>query len=569
MKKLNFLCILFLCITDFLFSQTPVYYPGFPMIVDSLRKQFQKAGGPLITDLENDGQKEIIFFSVDYNSAANPPGKLYVIKSDGSNYSNFPKGYNELILDKASGDIDGDGFLDIVFRMTNSIDAIDRFGNHLPGFPIAYSGDINPFKPINIYDLDNDGLLEIIVCKNGESTVFNSNGSLRNGWPQYYQGVCQTNAAIGDIDNDGFAEIIVPIYSIDPIPKLRIYKSNGANFSDNWPISYDSSYWNGGASPSLIINEYNSDSTYILMNSNTSAVGGYSSNRLTKYSIDGKIINRGYNNVLNALGTIIIGDVNRDGKPEFANGNQGYPSALTLYSNELIRYAGWPNEGVGQFWATPVIGKLSSSNDLVVADNNWDALDPVGFGNVFAYNKDGSPLPWSPLRPIGLVNSIALADLNNDGSVEIIATSSKTGNETYLHIWTIPGIPFTYEDFPWPQNGHDRYKTNQYGFIPPDEPVGIQPTSNIIPDKFSLHQNYPNPFNPATTIKFDIISNTSKVYLLIYDALGREIETLVNERLKPGTYSLTFDGSNYNSGVYFYKLTTDSYSESKKMLLIK
>ena len=123
-------------------------------------------------------------------------------------------------------------------------------------------------------------------------------------------------------------------------------------------------------------------------------------------------------------------------------------------------------------------------------------------------------------------------------------------------------------DFPWPQYGHDRYRTNQYGFIPPDEPVGIQPTSTNVPDKFSLSQNYPNPFNPATTIKFDI-RTPAFTKLSVFDVLGREIQTLVNEELKIGSYSLVFDGSEYNSGVYFYRLASGDFVETKRMLLIK
>ena len=100
-----------------------------------------------------------------------------------------------------------------------------------------------------------------------------------------------------------------------------------------------------------------------------------------------------------------------------------------------------------------------------------------------------------------------------------------------------------------------------------------------------MSQNYPNPFNPSTKIKFDVSKFPSGrrsavaegvpagrggfVTLKVYDALGREVQTLVNETLQPGTYETTFDGSNLNSGVYFYKLTSGDFSETKKMLLIK
>lgn len=98
--------------------------------------------------------------------------------------------------------------------------------------------------------------------------------------------------------------------------------------------------------------------------------------------------------------------------------------------------------------------------------------------------------------------------------------------------------------------------------------VGLTPISNEIPDKFSISQNYPNPFNPNTIIKFKI-ANSSNVRLIVYDILGKEVITIVNEELKPGTYDAEFDGTNLPSGVYYYKLETADYSETKKMVLIK
>ena len=88
------------------------------------------------------------------------------------------------------------------------------------------------------------------------------------------------------------------------------------------------------------------------------------------------------------------------------------------------------------------------------------------------------------------------------------------------------------------------------------------------PSKYSLSQNYPNPFNPSTNVKFDIV-RSGDVKVVVYDVMGREVQTLVKESLKPGTYDVTFDGSMLNSGVYFYKLITDGFTETKKMLLIK
>lgn len=105
-------------------------------------------------------------------------------------------------------------------------------------------------------------------------------------------------------------------------------------------------------------------------------------------------------------------------------------------------------------------------------------------------------------------------------------------------------------------------KTTTGGF------TGIEPISNETPNSFKLHQNYPNPFNPISKIKYQI-AKINDVKLTVFDALGREITTLVNEELKPGTYEIEFDGSNYPSGIYLYRLTAGDYAETKKMVLLK
>jgi len=100
----------------------------------------------------------------------------------------------------------------------------------------------------------------------------------------------------------------------------------------------------------------------------------------------------------------------------------------------------------------------------------------------------------------------------------------------------------------------------------------IRPISNEIPNEFKLYQNYPNPFNPTTKIKFSIPpykGGKGDVSLIIYDILSRKVAVLVNEALKPGTYEVDFEGSDYPSGVFFYKLTAGTFSETRKMILLK
>jgi len=98
--------------------------------------------------------------------------------------------------------------------------------------------------------------------------------------------------------------------------------------------------------------------------------------------------------------------------------------------------------------------------------------------------------------------------------------------------------------------------------------VGTQNPNTEVPRVFSLSQNYPNPFNPSTVINFSI-PKTSMVNLVVYDVLGREVMTLVNEVMQPGEYNALFDASTLSSGVYFYRLEAGSFTDTKKMLLVK
>jgi hypothetical protein len=90
----------------------------------------------------------------------------------------------------------------------------------------------------------------------------------------------------------------------------------------------------------------------------------------------------------------------------------------------------------------------------------------------------------------------------------------------------------------------------------------------IAPSMFSLSQNYPNPFNPSTTISYQLPAN-SFVTLKVYDILGKEVATLINEQKTAGKYSVAFDTPNLGSGVYFYTLRAGNYVQSKKMILAK
>jgi photosystem II stability/assembly factor-like uncharacterized protein len=158
-----------------------------------------------------------------------------------------------------------------------------------------------------------------------------------------------------------------------------------------------------------------------------------------------------------------------------------------------------------------------------------------------------------------------------------------SGNRIYYS--TNQGVNFTLQHMS-PSNGN--YRNLSFAFSPSDmstitgwgvsedgviskyndNTIGIQPISSQIPESFKLWQNYPNPFNPTTTIRFEI-PEAGLTSLKIYDVLGNELQTLINEKLNAGVYESVFDGANYSSGVYFYKLASGNYTQVKKMIVVK
>jgi len=109
--------------------------------------------------------------------------------------------------------------------------------------------------------------------------------------------------------------------------------------------------------------------------------------------------------------------------------------------------------------------------------------------------------------------------------------------------------------------------TDDFGYLFVfDNPLKVEDKG--IPATFSLSQNYPNPFNPTTVIHYTV-PKTSLVNLSVFNLLGQEVKTLVNEEKSPGEYEVRFDGSNLPSGIYFYRLVAGDFVKTMKMLLMK
>ena len=245
-----------------------------------------------------------------------------------------------------------------------------------------------------------------------------------------------------------------------------------------------------------------------------------------------------------------------------SNSNSSATSVVINTRNSDSVYVSWNNciyltSDNGESWETV----FTSRGDFI----HTLAIDPLNPENVFAGGLffDDSPPHlkfgvllhstnggkyWDHVDPVtnvllGKITSIAVVNKFEDDNTYVFIGTAGTG------IW--------------------RYR---YSII-----TGINENKKI-PGHFILSQNYPNPFNPSTKIKF-VIPKSSFVNLKIYDVLGREVSTLVNEEKHPGSYEVEFsakggsasggDAHNLSSGIYFYKLQAGSYSSTKKMIYLK
>ncbi len=554
-------------------QSTPVLLPGFPVILDSIDYTYNN--GPIIADFDFDGRNEIF---IGVNSLL-LTGKVFLLTENGTVKNGFPKTVSCIssYIEIASGDIDKDGKLDLVVK-SDSLYVFNHLGNQISGFPVFIpSPSIVSSDKIALYDLDNDGRIEILSGRRNTLTVVNWNGKIRAGWPvSFNQGGTTffSYFSLGDLNNDGMAEIVVPSSNNVTAPnldssKIYILQGDGTSYPQS-PIISDSGYYFEFWNYAIIHNEQGNTVFSILSNVPKYGMPGFNNfkTRFRTYDSSGTLLlNRTYVNYYTNE-SLTLGKT---------NSNENYYLFGDLFFTNAIRsdgsvFQGYPvfvggdqlrNHNTGKMFGTPCFVSTVSQ-------------DTIGGNGLRGYVKFHSTITGKQIgedmRPLGIPGTAPnLTDLNKDGQLDVIVTTNGVingGDGCAVYAYTIPGVPYKREDFPWPMWGHDRYRTNQYGFIPPDEPVGIQPISNVLPEKFELHQNYPNPFNPTTTIRFDI--NTSgNVSLKVHDVLGREVATLVNENLSAGSYSMQWDGSNFGSGIYFIRLEAGSKTITKRMMLVK
>ena len=380
----------------------------------------------------------------------------------------------------------------------------------------------------------------------------------------------------------------------------------------------------------LAVTHYFSHNLYVLLNNNNGtfavdsiyATGGLNSHKLCAGDFDGDgdldlaVPNSGSANVAIMMNngqatlsspvvyptgsfpyTAVTDDIDADGDLDLAVVNNGSLSVGVFLNNGTGVFAARVDYPVGNKGQSPALADFDKDGHLDLAVPNAHSSTP--FVSVLRGKGDGTFHPkvdWPGCRP----HTVSAADYDRDGNLDMAVADNEcnsvsvflgNGDATFqpraaFNVGIGPNTTITSDfdgdgdlDLAVANFDNNGLPGNGVSILMNNTPVVSvqQITANLIPS-FSLESNYPNPFNPITTIQFTISVKGGSgsgghrslfTTLQIYDLLGREVATLVNEELRPGSYEVAWDASEFPSGTYFYRLQAGGFVEAKKLTLVR
>jgi hypothetical protein len=241
----------------------------------------------------------------------------------------------------------------------------------------------------------------------------------------------------------------------------------------------------------------------------------------------------------------------------FVPGGNGLVEAqMHVYRNDAANLNSAPSSPTGL--NATVIGDNSVNLSWISASDDHTPTPAITYDIVVV--RKGTHTPTRPGN--SFINNLATSTrLPEPGNISAVTEWSLFGFEDGFYEWSIRAVDAAYVG-----------SIVSSGTFQIGTPSSVEADVDL-PKEFSLDQNYPNPFNPTTKIRFsvpqDVRSEKQNVSLKIYDILGNEIVTLVNEQKAPGFYEIDLNASSFASGVYFYKIQAGSFSDTKKMILLK
>jgi len=555
-------------------------------------------GGAEWVDYDTDGDLDLIYYG--HNDYVAEP-QTRILKNNQGVFSAVDTLLPPLALGTInSGDYDNDGDLDILMSGYTSFSPISFIRG-------VYKNDDGIFVPADTVladlagcvsdwgDYDNDGDLDILLTgfvqnEGGITKIYRNDSTNFVDIFAPLIGVIDGSVAWGDYDNDGDLDVLLSGYSTEG-NVTRIYRNDNGEFTDTYMplvgVTYSSATFGDydddgdldilvsgltdeGAITKIYRNDkgayYDIQANLPMERSSTVKWGDYDNDGdldviLTAYNeVDTTWVSKIYNNYNGCLvdigidlpdvdcSSIAWGDYDNDGDLDFFLSGIDYKSGAVayLYRNDADNQNKPPQ--YPQNLKTRWIGQ-----DVVFS---WDkATDDETKQDGLTYNirvGTGSEMQ-NVVSP--------MADIYTGKLLK-----PQFGNMDKNNSWVLKNIKA--EKVYWSVQTVDNGFCGS-GFAPEQysDPTSLQAyqTTNF---NFKLYQNYPNPFNPITTISYSI-KYPVKVELCIYDIMGQKIITLVNQIQTEGKYSIQWDCSTWASGIYFYKLKTSIFEQSRKMLLLR
>lgn len=527
--------------------------------------------GAAFADINRDGYLDLVFS--DGNDMAR--GKMYVYLNTNGTFALSPS-WQSSDIDYhgklAVGDINNDGWPDVAvsvylgaagFSQKGKLKIYMNNNGTLSSSPSWVSADSLYTFSCTLGDMNGDGYLDLCAAT-GESynnlpdqmrIYFNNNGTLNTlpGWKSAasFYGM---DVKCADINKDGKLDLL---FAGERGP-ARMF----LNYGDS--IATVFSWSSADANPfsnSCYVSDVNNDGYLDFAVSDNNQLGGTGKYKLYMNNSGTLATTPVWTSTWGGYGSgIAIADFNNDNLPEFIGGGWWQPARI--YQNFS-----------GTFQPTPVYTSSTSSVVETIAIGDYDN-DGLSFRYDIHTGNGTKKLFYFGYKPVQRLTSVTI---NNDTVPKTqyccdfdagwISFANAPANGSTLKIVYYSSFDLDFAISNWDASlGNYIFKNNII--------VDIKKIESPVPKNFNLYQNYPNPFNPVTKIKFDVKKSEIKnqysvIKLIVYDLNGKEITTLVNREMQPGSYEVTFDASNLSSGTYFYKLETNDFKDSKKFILMK
>lgn len=499
--------------------------------------------------------------------------RIYAWHSDGTGLLDSSGLFYEAPTDEgfwgspALGDINGDGEIELLygtfFGTPPKLYSFKRDGRNTQGFPKTLNG-LGVFGSPVLFDLDKDGKPEVI-CATTSGTIFIWHGDGRgyrdtSGFFAQVPQPCwiNTTPAVGDINGDGRAEIVVTSHECyDPYSgwlcgKIYVWDILG-NLLRGFPVDVSSPI---ASSPALgdidksfsgleIVFVAQNGNIFVMHNDTTIARGWPKNIEITE-----------------SKSSPALADLDGDGHLEVLIADLNY---MHVFKDDGTIFPNFPIAFNGAMNSSPAVGDIDGDGVLEILVGSW-----LYDFRIYAWNAFGKQALGFPIQTgLQLWATPTIADFNGDSRLCVVSGSY----DNFLYIWkTSWNTPFPGK-IEWETFHHDMWRTGLYGF---SARVGIEEEELIsysMPLVTKVYQNAPNPLTHNSNINYQL-SEKSNVSLKIYDITGKLVRTLIHEEKPAGRYSVRWDGKSQNgknvsSGVYFYRFSAGSFSETKKMVVLR